>query len=538
MKSQRKKKGHVGAVEQKDCQRQFVAARHDVPVAPEADLDQVRYGIQEDDKVLIDARESDEDDLVMESEADLAPGFSAGGDGAFGDGLALYLKQMGSIPLLNRPQELELTTRLDTARRRYRHAALSNWGVLIQAVDTFERVRSGELSLDRTIDVVPSLELTAEHIRGRLIGHLRKMRRLCREAAINFAQMLRARSQADRDDLRRALRRRRRVCTRLAEELSPRSELVDSWVEQMKLQLAQMQELVGQSEHSARSMTARAEQTRLVKEFRRMMVQAQATPEELAGWARVLDGRRALHQRARQELAAANLRLVVSVAKRYRGRGLSFPDLIQEGNSGLMRAVDKFDHRLGWKFGTYATWWVRQGVTRALADTSRTVRIPCHREGMLREIERLQADFAVKTLREPTAEEIATQLDLPPAEVQSILTFGRQPLSLDSTYGADGEENGFVNILTDSDTASPAEEADQRLLKHRIAEMLRCLTPRDREVIELRYGLRDGTSRTLDEIAQVYGLTRERIRQIEARGLEKLRQPERRGRLADFAKKE
>jgi RNA polymerase primary sigma factor len=441
---------------------------------------------------------------------------------------------MGSIPLLNRQQELELATRLDITRRRYRHAALWSWGVIAQAVDTFERVRSGELSLDRTIDVVPSLDLTAVRIRKRLARHLGRLRQLCKKAIRAFEQLLRARSQVKRFELRRALRDHLRLSVRLVEELSPRTELVDCWTEELKRKSARMQELVRQMERPARSSAARVEQAKCVKELRHLTKEIQATPEELARWAQVRDRRRAPYQQARQEMAAANLRLVVSVAKRYWGRGLPFADLIQEGNSGLMRAVDKFDHRLGWKFGTYATWWVRQGVTRALADKSRTVRAPYHWAGKFRDIEVVRSEFMARHHLEPTTEEIAKALDVAPAEVRSTLALGRRPLSLDGDFG-DGDEEGFHNILADQEIVDPAEEADRQLLKDRIAELLRCLAPRDREVIELRYGLRDGVPRSLDEVAQVYGVTRERIRQIEARGLKKLRQPERRDRLAEFA---
>jgi RNA polymerase primary sigma factor len=394
--------------------------------------------------------------------------------------------------------------------------------VLARVVDTFERVRSGELSLDRTIEVVPSMELTAEHIGRRLARHLARLRRLCREAAVGFEQMLRARSGVERADLRRALWRQLRLGVRLAEELSPRTELLDGWTEELKRQSLQTQGLIQQGEQA--------------KALRSLMVEVQATPEELAGWLAVLEQRRTLYQQARQELGAANLRLVVSVAKRYQYGRMSFADLIQEGNSGLMRAVDKFDHRLGWKFGTYATWWIRQGITRALSETSRTVRLPCHRGGMLREIERLQGEFTVTNYREPTLEELASRLKITPAEVQSILASEREPVSLDSNYqSTDGEDNSFLATLMDREAAGPTEQVDRQFLKERVADLLRSLAPRDREVLELRYGLRDGISRTLEEVAQVYGITRERARQIELRGLQKLRQPGRRERLAEFA---
>jgi RNA polymerase primary sigma factor len=493
MKSRRHTIGNAAAERRKDRLRRPLAAGHGFPAVPDAE----------------------------------SAGYPAAAPGAkevthSGDGLGLYLKQMGSIPLLNRHQELELATRLDTARRRYRHAALWNWGMVAQAVDTFERIRCGELHLDRTIDVVPSLGLTVEPIRDRLPGHLGELRRLSEEAALRFEQLLGARSPARRSGLRRALRQRLRRAVRLVEELSPRMELVDSWAEEVKLRSARMRELVQQTEGPARSAADRAAQTKRVKELRQLMLAVQDTPETVAGQLRVLDRRRALYLRARQELAAANLRLVVSVAKRYRGRGLPFADLIQEGNSGLMRAVDKFDHRLGWKFGTYASWWVRQGVTRALTDTSRTVRIPSYWTGTLREIERVQADYAVKYRREPTVEELADELKVPPADIRSLLMSGRQTLSLDDPYG-DPEKGSFHGILADEEALGPAEEADRRLLRERVVALLGGLPQRDREVLELRYGLRDGNPRTLDEVARVYGLTRERIRQIEARSLQKLR---------------
>jgi RNA polymerase primary sigma factor len=449
------------------------------------------------------------------------------------DALSFYLKQMGSIPMLDRQQELEVVRGLETARRRYRHAALWNGAVLAQAIATFERVHSGELSLERTIDVVPSLELTAACIQERLARRIGRLRQVGRQVGAAFEQMLRARSQAERSQLRGILRRHLQLGVRLVEELSPRTELLDAWAAAVRQQSTRMQELVQQMEQPARSAKARAERAKCVKELHQLTLQVQGTPEEAACWARLLEQRRVPYQQARQELAAANLRLVVSVAKSYRGRGLAFADLIQEGNSGLMRAVDKFDYRLGWKFATYATWWIRQGVTRALSDTSRTVRIPCNRLGLLRQIERTQSDLTVENRREPSPEEIATHLKVLPAEVRSLLAFDREPLSLDGNY-TDGEDESYVNILADREKAGPAEEADRRLLKERIAELLRCLGPRDREVLELRFGLRDGSPRSLEEVAQFYGLTRERIRQIEVRGLQKLRQPERRQRLAEF----
>src|SRR5436305_10156024 len=252
---------------------------------------------------------------------------------------------------------------------------------------------------------------------------------------------------------------------------------------------------------------------------------------------RLLERRRAFYQKARRELAEGNLRLVVSIAKRYRSRGLPFSDLIQEGNRGLMRAVDKYEHRLGYKFGTYATWWIRQGITRALADHARTVRVPCHQVGRLAAIERVRGELAVQNAREPSIEEISAALGVDPEEAQSLRVVSRHPVSLHEPLGGDGER-ALEDFLDDPGATNPGHLADQHLLRERIAEVLRSLTPREREVIELRFGLKDGHPRTLEEVARAYGITRERIRQIEARGLLKLRQPLRSERLAEFAEVE
>jgi len=257
-------------------------------------------------------------------------------------------------------------------------------------------------------------------------------------------------------------------------------------------------------------------------------------PEELQRLLEVLRARRAAYQKVRRELAEANLRLVVSIAKRYRNRGLAFSDLIQEGNRGLMRAVDKYEHRLGFKFGTYATWWIRQGITRALADHARTVRVPCHQVGTLAAIERVRGELSVAIGREPTVEEIAAVLGVSAEETRSLRLVGRHPVSLHEPLGWDGER-ALEDFLGDPSTSNPGQTVDHHLLRERIGEVLRSLAPREREVIELRFGLKDGHPRTLDEVAKVYGITRERIRQIEARGLLKLRQPLRSQRLAGFA---
>jgi RNA polymerase primary sigma factor len=450
------------------------------------------------------------------------------------DALGLYMQQMGAISLLDREGELELTCRLAKLRRRYRHAALCNWYVLARVVDTFEQIRTGQLSLERTIDVVPSQGLTAERVRRRLSRHLRNLRSLCEEAAVDFRQRVRSRVSASHWRWRRSWWPRLLRAAILAEELSPRTELLDEWTQELERQADRMSHLAPQVERGCRSSADLEQRRRNAKELRNLMFGVLATPDGLSGLVRVLRQRRELYRRARQELAEANLRLVVSIAKRYRGRGLAFADLIQEGNSGLMRAVDKFDYRLGFKFGTYATWWIRQGVTRALADHARTVRVPCHQVGMLGAIERVRGELAMQQEREPSQEELAAALGLAKDDVRVLRTVGRHPVSLSEPLGGEDEDT-LQDTLGKGGTEDAGLALDRQLLKERLAEVLLSLAPRDREVIELRFGLRDGRPHSLDEIANRYGITRERVRQIESRGMTKLRQPERSERLAAFA---
>jgi RNA polymerase primary sigma factor len=357
--------------------------------------------------------------------------------------------------------------------------------VLGRLVETFTAIEAGRLPLRRHIDEVPGLGVSRESVWRLLPEHLAALRRLLRGSA----------RQRHGRAARREDGRRLRQAVRLAEELAPRIELVDEWL-------------------------------------------AEVGPQQPAGLRAVQQGRRGRYLQARNELASANLRLVVSIAKRYRGRGLPLADLIQEGNGGLLRAVARYDHRLGVKFATYATYWARQAITRALADHGRTVRVPCHHAATLAALERVRGELAVRHGREPAEEEVAAALGVAAGELRGLRAAARQPLSLDEAFRGDEEEPPHVHLLGDAGAVAPGEEADRHLLKRRIAEVLQELPTRDRRVLELRFGLRDGRPRTLEEVARVFGVTRERVRQLERRGLARLRVPGRRKRLADFAEAE
>jgi RNA polymerase primary sigma factor len=508
------------------------------PPAPDRDAHdrdhvQGRHGAFREDLDLGFEEDSGELHLLDES----APHAEEGDEQAPDDALGLYLRQMGAIPLLSRDQEKTLAQRLEMRRRRYRRAALANWRTVSLVIRTFERVLAGQLALDPSIDVVATLGLKRDTILARMPANLETLRHLLSAADNDFRNFLRATSASARGRLRRDLARRLRKAITLCEELSPRIDLLDHWTDELRELSRQMNGLANQVDAGGSSAADRERRSKTAKQFRELMLEARSAPEDLVGLVRVQEARRRMYQKARRELAEGNLRLVVSIAKRYRSRGLPFSDLIQEGNRGLMRAVDKYEHRLGFKFGTYATWWIRQGITRALADHARTIRVPCHQVGTLAAVERVRGELSIAQGREPTVEEISAVLGVTPEETQSLRVVARHPVSLHEPLGGDGER-ALEDFLDDPDATNPGKAVDQHLLRERIGEVLRSLTPREREVIELRFGLRDGQPRTLEEVARAYGITRERIRQIEARGLLKLRQPLRSQRLAEFAEVE
>jgi RNA polymerase primary sigma factor len=292
-------------------------------------------------------------------------------------------------------------------------------------------------------------------------------------------------------------------------------------------------ELKAKIEAHKRDKLPAAERKPWLAEYRAILLATQETPTSLRNRVAMLKSVYAEYQQAKRELSEGNLRLVVSIAKKYRNRGLSFLDLIQEGNAGLMRAVDKFEYRRGFKFCTYATWWIRQAITRAVADQSRTIRIPVHMVETMSRVRNVARQLLQDLGREPTLEETARKAKTTVEEARRVLAMSRYPISLDRPVG-NSEDSHFGDLLPDSAAENPASGASQEMLRARINKVLKTLSYREREIIKLRYGLGDGYSYTLEEVGHIFKVTRERIRQIEAKAVRKLQQPSRSQELVGF----
>jgi len=449
------------------------------------------------------------------------------------DPIRMYLMQMGEIPMLSRPDEISSARQIEETRTRFRNLLLANDFVLQGAVELLEKVQKGELRLDRTIEI--SVTNTAEKKRTlkRLAPNLDTIKHLLLLNQADFRTAIdKKRPAAEKHSAWRRLVVRRNKIVRLVEELNLRlGKLMPIMAQLHKIsqrmvtireQLAEPEKLISEKQH--------AELRHELHYLMRITLETPATLAHLV--ARSLEERNK-YDEAKRILSAANLRLVVSIAKRYRNRGLSFLDLIQEGNTGLMRAVDKFEYQRGYKFSTYATWWIRQAITRAIADQSRTIRLPVHMIDTMGRVRAATAEFVQKFGREPNPEEVAEQAGMSLEDARCIIKMCRQPLSLDQPVG-DHDDNFFGEFLQEDRNDDPLYDTNMEMLKARLEDVMNDLSYREREIIRLRYGLTDGYTYTLEEVGKIFSVTRERVRQIESKAVRKLQQPYRTRALAGF----
>ncbi len=482
----------------------------------------------EDEMVLGDEAETETEDENFEPSVEL-PKLSD-------DPIRLYLSQMSEIPLFSRDEEIALAKKIEITRKRFRRCLLGNAYALRQTVQILSRVHSGELPFDRTIKVSLTERLTKEQVTARMPHNLTTLKALMVKKRAIFMQIVRkSTSTVERRELGKIYQRLREKCVMLAEELSLRSRRVIPNMKQLEEMADRMEALKVRIDIMSQNPLQAGECERLQREFRKLILHTEESPRSLRNRCVSFRKHHNDFESVKRELSQGNLRLVVSIAKKYRNRGMSFLDLIQEGNTGLMRAVDKYEYRRGFKFSTYATWWIRQAITRAIADQARTIRIPVHMIDVLSRLRNIQKQLTQSLKREPSTEEIAAQTDLPVEEVRRVMDIGRHPTSLDRPVG-EGEDNSFGEFIEDNDHGNPIRNASNGLLRDKIDTLLKSLTYREREIIRLRYGLVDGYSYTLEEVGRIFKVTRERVRQIEAKAVSKMQNPVRAQHLSGYLK--
>jgi RNA polymerase primary sigma factor len=503
-------------------------------------IDRLLLLLEEQGIELIDESEAEEREggapvLDEETRADLDISFLDDEDSRrIDDPVRMYLTQMGEIPLLRREQEIALAKKIEVTRKRFRRKVLECDGALVQVVETLKRVHLGELPFDRTVKISQTENLEKDKILQRMPHNLKTLEHLMEQNQLDFAKVLDPRvEENEKRKLRRFLRIRRRKAVTLVEELSIRTQKVQPLMKKLEQMSAQMDELEHKIVAVDDSRSCKEERANLEKELHDYMMLTLEEPASLRKRVEIVRKRFTEYEQAKRDLSGGNLRLVVSIAKKYRNRGLSFLDLIQEGNTGLMRAVDKYEYRRGYKFSTYATWWIRQAITRAIADQARTIRIPVHMIETMSKLRNVSKKLLQEMGREPTIEETARAANISVEETRRVLKISRPPISLDRPVG-ESEDSYFGDFIEDDSAESPVQAATQEMLKDKIDQVLKTLTYREREIIKLRYGLGDGYTYTLEEVGRIFKVTRERVRQIEAKAVRKLQHPVRSRQLEGF----
>lgn len=471
--------------------------------------------------------EVEDEDLLLEQELTEVEGKR------IDDPVRMYLTQMGEIPLLTRDEEISLARKIELTRMAFRRKVLESDYCAANAVEILQQVQDGMLPFDRTMKMSTGENLVRQVVKKRLPENIQTVSKLLELNTMMFNESLETDNKSKIKSQFKQIKRNRRKIATLLEELSLRTSRIQPMMKKLQSiqrkekQLSQLIEAGPNHDYDEEDVQAMQQEsdglTQLILE----------TPKQLDKRLRAIVTVFGEYEDAKKKLSSGNLRLVVSIAKKYRNRGLSFLDIIQEGNTGLMRAVDKYEYRRGYKFSTYATWWIRQAITRAIADHARTIRIPVHMIETMSKLRTVSKNLLQKLGREPTIEEIAKEVGMSVSEARRVLKISKHPISLDRPIG-ESEDSYFGDFIEDETADSPVHSATQEMLKDRIEQVLNTLTYREREIIKLRYGIGDGYTYTLEEVGRIFKVTRERVRQVEAKAIRKLQHPVRSRKLEGF----